>query len=188
MELDSYVQMDTVKSSRDSHKTLLTMIFTEEKLFLAFLLNRCTKGAVRAVFNRLEKRIGTYEFTSVFKNVLTDRGSEFGDPEKLETGINGIQRNSIYYCDPNRSDQKGALEKNHEYIRYVLPKGTSFEKMTDKTTLLLLNHINSEKRDSLNGHSPYEVSRLLLDNRLHKALGLAEIPADEVTLIPALIK
>ena len=67
-------------------------------------------------------------------------------------------------------------------------KGTSFEKMTGKTTLLLLNHINSEKRDSLNGHSPYEVSRLLLDNRLHKALGLAEIPADEVTLIPALIK
>ena len=51
-----------------------------------------------------------------------------------------------------------------------------------------LNHINSEKRDSLNGHSPYEVSRILLDNRLHTALGLVEIPADEVTLIPALIK
>lgn len=34
--------MDTVKSSRDSQRTLLTMIFTEEKLFLAFLLNRCT--------------------------------------------------------------------------------------------------------------------------------------------------
>ena len=47
------------------------MIFTEEKLFLAFLLNRCTKkGAVRAVFDRLEKRMGTYEFTSVFKKCL----------------------------------------------------------------------------------------------------------------------
>jgi len=74
------------------------------------------------------------------------------------------------------------------YIRYVLPKGTSFENMTEETTLLLLNHINSEKRDSLNGHSPYEVSRILLDNRLHEALGLIEIPADEVTLIPALVK
>ena len=31
-------------------------------------------------------------------------------------------RTRIYYCDPNRSDQKGALEKNHEYIRYVLQK------------------------------------------------------------------
>ena len=94
----------------------------------------------------------------------------------------------IYYCDPNRSDQKGSLEKNHEYIRYVLPKGTSFESMTNEKTLLLLNHINSEKRDSLNEHSPYEVSRILLDNRLHEALGLIEIPADEVTLIPELIK
>lgn len=34
LESNSYVQMDTVKSSRDSQKTLLTMIFTEEKLFL----------------------------------------------------------------------------------------------------------------------------------------------------------
>ena len=60
--------------------------------------------------------------------------------------------------------------------------------MTDEKTLLLMNHINSEKRDHLNGHSPYEVSRLLLDNQLHAALGLIEIPADEVTLIPELIK
>ncbi len=123
MELDSYVQMDTVKSSRDSHKTLLTMIFTEEKLFLAFLLNRCTKGAVRAVFDRLEKRMGTYEFTSVFKNVLTDRGSEFGDPEKLETGINGIQR-SIYYCDPMRSGQKEPSSRRIPCSARYCPKGT----------------------------------------------------------------
>ena len=34
--------------------------------------------------------------------------------------------------------------------------------------VLLLNHINSEKRDSLNGHSPYEVSRILLDNKLFR--------------------
>lgn len=49
--------------------------------------------------------------------------------------------------------------------------------------MLLLNHINSEKRDSLNGqHSPYKVSRLLLDNKLHQKLGLVEIPSDEVPL------
>ena len=36
-----------VHSSRESKKTLLTMFFTKEKLFLAFLMNRCTKGAVR---------------------------------------------------------------------------------------------------------------------------------------------
>ena len=32
-----------------------------------------------------------------------------------------------------------------------------------------MNHINNEKRDSLNGHSPYELSLLLLDKKLHKS-------------------
>ena len=130
----------------------------------------------------------TVEFQKLFEVIITDNGHEFQDRWNLECDENGEIRTRIYYCDPNRSDQKGALEKNHEYIRYVLPKRTSFESITEKTTLLLLNHINSEKRDSLNGHSPYEVSRILLDNRLHEALGLIEIPADEVTLIPALVK
>ncbi|BDZ82054.1 hypothetical protein Lac2_01880 [Claveliimonas bilis] len=67
-----YVQMDTVHSSRESKKTLLTMFFTEEKLFLAFLMNRCTKGPVRLVFDRLEKHMGTYEFASVFE-IYPDR-------------------------------------------------------------------------------------------------------------------
>ncbi|MFS2073158.1 hypothetical protein ACEN9D_30965, partial [Pseudomonas sp. CT11-2] len=63
---------------------LLTFFFTEEKLFLAFVMNRCTKGAVRLVFDRLEKRMGTYEFISAFEHLLTDRGSEFADPDALE--------------------------------------------------------------------------------------------------------
>ncbi len=57
LELPAFIEMDTVHSSRDFNKTLLTLFFTREKLFLAFLLNRCTKGAVRLVFDRLEKRM-----------------------------------------------------------------------------------------------------------------------------------
>ena len=106
----------------------------------------------------------------------------------MEEFCDGSKSTTIFYCDPYCFWQKGACEKNHEYIRYIRPKGSSFADLDDEKIMLMMNHINSEKRDSLNGHSPYEVSRLLLDNRLHKALGLAEIPADEVTLIPALIK
>lgn len=46
---------------------------------------RCTEGGVRLVFDCLEKHIGTYEFISMFEYILTDRGSEFGDPDALET-------------------------------------------------------------------------------------------------------
>ena len=62
LHLESFAEMDTVHSSRDSKKTLLTFFFTKEKLFLSFLMNRCTECAVRLVFDRLEKRLGTYGF------------------------------------------------------------------------------------------------------------------------------
>lgn len=87
--------------------------------------------------------MGTYEFTSVFENILTDRGSEFGNPEELETGITGIQRSSIYYCDPMRSGQKGTIEQAHTMLRMILPKGTSFEFLTQWDVNLIVNHINS---------------------------------------------
>lgn len=72
LRLASCTQMDTVHSSRESKKTLLTFFFTKEKLFLAFLMNRCTQGAVHLVFDRLEKRLGTYEFLSAFEYILTE--------------------------------------------------------------------------------------------------------------------
>lgn len=59
---DVHVEMDTVHSSQESKKTLLTFFFPKEKLFLAFLMDRCTKGAVHLVFDHLEKRLGTCGF------------------------------------------------------------------------------------------------------------------------------
>lgn len=182
------VEMDTVEGAKGTNACFLTMLFRNCNLMLMFLLKEQTQEEVNRIFDYLTKVLGIELFQKLFEVILTDNGHEFQDRWNLECDVNGEIRTRIYYCDPNRSDQKGSLEKNHEYIRYVLPKGTSFEHLTEETTLLLLNHINSEKRDSLNGHSPYEVSRILLDNRLHETLGLIEIPADEVTLIPALIK
>ena len=188
LSLESFVEMDTVKSSRDSKKALLTLFFTKEKLFLVFLVNRCTKGAVRLIFDRLEKRMGTYEFISVFENVLTDRGSEFGDPVALETGINRIQRTSIYYCDPMRSGQKGGIEQAHTMLRMILPKGTSFEFLTQWDVNLIVNHINSTPRESLNGRTPYDLALETLGEDVLKAFQLKRIAPDEVNLTPKLIR
>ncbi len=119
------VEMDTVKSSRDSKKCILTFYFRDEKLFLAYLLNRCTKGAVRTVFDRLEARLGTETFRILFETVLTDRGGEFGDPDALETGMDDSLRTHIYYCNPMHSGQKGGIKNVHTKLREILPKGTT---------------------------------------------------------------
>lgn len=185
---DHWTEMDTVHSSNESKKVLLTFFLKREKLFLAFLLNRCTKGAVRAVFDRMEKKMGTYDFLCLFHTLLTDRGPEFGDPDALEAGINGIERTNIYYCDPMRSGQKGGVENAHTMLRMVLPKGTSFESLTQWDVNLIVNHINSTPRESLSGKTPYAAAQESYGEEVLKALQLRPIDPDEVNLTPKLIK
>lgn len=52
----------------------------------------------------------------------------------------------------------------------------------------LVNHINSTARDSLNSCTPYQLSRLLLDNSLHTEISLQAIQPDDAMLKPALLK
>lgn len=188
LQLPFFAEMDTVHSSRDSKKTQLPFFFTRETLFLAFLMNRCTEGAVRLVFDRLEKRLGTYEFISVFEYLLTERGSEFGDPDALETGIDGMQRTSIYYCDPMRSGQKGGLEQAHTMLRMVLPKETSFEFLTQWDVNLITSHINSTPRESLGGRTPYSVALETMGEDVLNAFQFRPIAPDEVNLTPKRIR
>lgn len=98
----------------------------------------------------------------LFNTILTDRGSEFGDPESLENGINGIMRSSIYYCDPMRSSQKGGIEQTHTMLRMILPKKTSFEYLTQWDLRTIVDHINSTPRESLGGRTPYDVALAVL--------------------------
>lgn len=185
---ERYVEMDTVHSCKGCNRVLLTFFFTSEKLFLAFILDRCTPGAVRAVFDRLEKRLGTFNFLTLFGTILTDRGSEFSDPDALETGIDDIIRTSIYYCDPMRSGQKGAIEQAHTMLRNVLPKGTDFSFLTQWDVNLIVNHMNSTPRESLNGRTPYEAAIETYGEELIKELQLRPIEPDKVNLTPKLIR
>lgn len=182
------IEMDTVKSSRDSKKCILTFYFRDEKLLLAYLLNRCTKGAVRAVFDRLEERLGTITFSILFETVLTDRGGEFGDPKALEAGMDDCRRTSIYYCDPMRSGQKGDIENVHTKLREILPKGTSFENLTQWDLNLIVNNINSVPRQSLLGLTQYQTAKENFDMDVLLALQLKSIDPDKINLTPELIK
>lgn len=183
-----FCEMDTVLSAKGSNKCILTFYIPEMELFIARLLNRCTTGAVRASIDHLEKALGTYNFLSVFEVCLTDRGSEFGNVEALETGINGIQRTSIYYCDPMRSNQKGGIENVHTMLRMIIPKGTVFEPLTQWDIKKAVNHINSTPRKKLGGKTPYELALKKWGPEILEALQLKFVAPDEVTLSPKLLK
>jgi IS30 family transposase len=80
------------------------------------------------------------------------------------------------------------LEKNHEFLRYILPKGSSFDAMTQDDITLCINHINSTARGSLNSRTPFELASMLLDEKLFRLLHLEAVEPDKVLLKPALLK
>ena len=184
------VEMDTVKGVREKGKRLLTMIMRKNSVMLLFLMPDGTADSVRMVFDFLELGLGLERFQRLFPVILTDNGSEFKKVDDLELNEDLLYRTSLFYCDPMASWQKPHIEKNHEYIRYVVPKGKSFTPYQQEDITLLMNHINSTKRFSLKGKAPYELieeddedMRALMD-----LLKMHLIPADEVHLTPDLLK
>ena len=183
------VELDTVEGGRDnSTQAFLTSFFRNCSLMLIFVLQEKSQDQVIKVFDYLTEKLGIKVFQELFPVILTDNGVEFQFPERLECDKNGEIRTKIFYCNPNSSWQKGRIEKNHEYIRYVIPKSQSLDHYKQRDACVLMNHINSEARDSLNGCTPFRLSKMLLNNRLHRLLCLQEIPGDQVHLKPSLLK
>lgn len=182
------IEMDTVKGSRNKGPCLLTMLFRTSGLMLIFLLPECTMSAVVGLFHRICKMIGTAAFQQTFPILLTDNGPEFKNSSGIECSADGELRTRVFYCDPMHTNQKSRLERSHEYIRYIIPKGKSMHQLTREHVQLMMNHINNVKRDSLNGHSPYELAQLLIKREVLDALGLIYVSPDSVQLNPALLK
>ena len=183
------VEMDSVESSRDSSKVLLTLHFCSCNLMLAFLRDANTARSVTDIFNDLQDKLGMELFQKLFPVILTDRGSEFTDPSSIECdAATGELRTRVFYCDPRRSDQKGSIEVTHEFIRRVLPKGTSFEFLTQDKVELMMNHINSYKRKKLNDQSPHQLFSFLYGADVLETLNSHLIDPSEITLKPELLK
>ena len=184
----AYVEMDTVKGIREKGKRMLTMLFAEQNLMLIFLMRDGKAETVIEQLDWLTAALGLETFRKLFPVILTDNGSEFKHTREMEYTEDGQRRTRIYYCDPQASWQKPHIEKNHEYIRYVLPQGKSFNPYTQDDITLLLNHINSTKRSKLDGKSPFELACGPEFQQLKAVMGLKAIPADEVNLTPKLLK
>ena len=187
------VQMDTVIGSVGG-KCLLTIHFVVSSLMLAFLRDANTSQSVIDIFDALDATLGKRIFNRLFPVILTDNGSEFSNPTKIEYRYNNcftvsdFCRTSIFYCDAGRPYQKGAIEVNHELIRRVLPKGTSFDNLTQKDVTRMMNHINSYKRKKLNDRSPYETFSFHYGEEVLRRLGCAPVPAEDILLKPSLLK
>jgi IS30 family transposase len=183
------VQMDSVIGIKGG-KCLLTIHFVDSSLMIAFLRDANTSQSVIDIFNELESFLGKSTVRQLFSVILTDNGSEFSNPKAIEYGSEkyGGLRTRIFYCDAGRPYQKGAIEVNHELIRRILPKGTSFNNLTQEDISLMMNHINSYKRKKLNNRTPHETFSFYHGEEVLHKLGCAPVAASDIMLKPALLK
>lgn len=183
------VEMDTVEGLQKESDCFLTLLWRKSKFMLIFKLESQTSEEVTRIFNQIQNIIPLGIYKNLFQIILTDNGHEFFDVNNIECiQSTGEYVTHLFFCDPHASRQKGAIEKNHEFIRYILPKGSSFKNITQEDCNLIMNNINSLCRNSLNGKSPYEAMLFLCDENILKLFNCYYIEPDNVELSKKLLK
>lgn len=178
---EAVVQVDSVVGTIGG-KVLLTLHLTVCDFMIAFLRDANTAASVISCFDLLRQRLES-RFSSIFSILLTDNGTEFSNPAAIEH-----DDVHIFYCDPYTPTQKPQVERNHEFIRKILPSGTSFDHLTQEDINLMMSHINSYGRKKLGGKSPAELLSSLYGEEVLHLLWHEQIPADSIVLKPSLLK
>ena len=175
------VEMDTVEGIK-GESLLLTLLWRSSNFMLAFKIENKEADSVNFFFNYIKGYLGDEKFHELFPIILTDNGVEFSKPDEIEFNGYHVYKTKLFYCDPGHSEQKGKIENNHEYIRRFIPKGISFNDYTQGDINLMMNHINSVKRDSLSGCNPYELMINFLPKEIIEYFDIYEIKQDDIIL------
>ncbi len=177
------VEMDIVIGKFEDVNCILTLYFKNCKLMLMFLIKKYKPNEVTKIFDGIKKNIGNEAFKNLFEVILTDNGWEFSKPEEIEFDKDtGEKLINLFYCDPYSSWQKGGIERNHQFIRYVIQKGITFDNLKQKNVIKMMNHINNVSRKSLNFRSPHQMFTQKFGNEISNKLHLKYIKKDEVNL------
>ena len=174
-------EMDTVEGTKGG-KVFLTILIKDTKFMFIRLLDKKNINCVNKEIDKFKQILGIKLFSNVFRIILTDNGNEFLDPSHIETNYdNGNKTCNVFYCHPYSSFEKASLEHNHEYIRRVLPKGTTLNNLTNNQVQKLETIINNIPREKLNGKTPYEKTKEKYPKLIEK-LNYEYIIPDDVSL------
>ena len=177
------VEMDTVIGKFEDKKCIMTLYFRKSKLMLMFLIKKYNPSEVTKIFERIRKKIGNEKYKELFEVILTDNGWEFSKPAEIEVDKEtGEKLINVFYCEPYSSWQKGGIERNHEFIRYIIPKGISFDELTKNNIIDMTNHINNVIRKSLDYQTPYQLFTQKYGEKLSNKFHLKHISKDEINL------
>lgn len=150
------LQLDLVVGKTKDKKAVLTVYDPVSKFQWAYLVTRSAKS----INNKISKLIKLLRDNNCFffDSILTDNGAEFQLLPTIEMDSNtGELLFRTFYCDPYASYQKGGCERNHSLFRRFYSKGYSLDFITQPELDDVFSQINSLKRKSLKGKTPFQV-------------------------------
>lgn len=131
----------------------------ERKLGLGLLFNAGSKESrhIASILQGLKKDYQSH-YTEIFKTVTFDNGSEFSDSVSMEqTG------SEIYYAHPYSSFERGTNENWNGIVRRFLPKGKSFDGLTNRDLQRISHYINTLPRKRFGYRTPLDLWHEQLD-------------------------
>ena len=163
-------------------KAILTITYPEFRFQFGFLI---AKGNARSALGKLallRKLLGA-GYAGIFQCNLSDNGPEFARFHEIEEWGVGA-----FFANPYRSTDKASCERNHEFIRCVVPKGRSLDGLAQAKVETLFPRINPYVRGSNENRTPYELMLARFGEGFMEAIGVKRIPAKDVLLKPSLLK
>lgn len=174
------IQIDTVYGSKKDKKFLLTIYWVGLSFQIGMLITRSAIEVNKVITALYE--LGLKNNTILFDTILTDNGVEFSLLKDIETDENGEIRFRTFYCDPYRAGQKGACERNHEFIRFFKNKGEQIDNCSQEFFNNMFSQINSYPRKKLGYAKPWDLFQKKYPNFDLMLLGITKIDTTNIRL------
>ena len=140
-------EIDTIVGKKESSSVLLSIAERMTREYLLVKIPSRSSESVRLGLEKIAERFGD-RFEEIFKSVTADNGSEF-----VDLGRYLPKSTKVYYAHPYSSYERGTNEKQNSLVRRFLPKGSSFDHISDDQVDFIQNWINNFPRKIFNYHS-----------------------------------
>lgn len=137
--------------SRASKAALNSIVERKTRLLFLSKLNRKTAACTNnAIIRKL-----SYLPQNARRSITFDNGTENSGHELITEKL----KTDCYFAHPYHSWERGTNENTNGLVRYYLPKGTDFAKITNAQIQALENKLNSRPRKCLGFKTPFEAAK-----------------------------
>ena len=177
------VQFDSVIGKRDDTFAILTITFPKERFQFGKIIKKNDPESVYSKLHHTFNQMSDEQLNLIFPVLLADNGIEFSTFHNLEKF-----NLKVFFTNPYRSTDKAECERNHEFIRYIIPKGKTLDIYNQNDVNLMFSHINSYIRESNQNKTPYELVKESFGSEFLDSIGIKYVNPNDVILKPKLLR